>query len=146
MSHLNMKTYDLTPIDALAAEAYGPLVSQPSLQDTLGIWFVASLLLEEAGLVNEDGTVKTTPLMPEELVSRPVENSRAVTKAVESLCAFEASVDALLAAAASLEGDPATVIRQAAIPKSTFSNHMAGIYPTHPAIVRAAIRRSAQTL
>ncbi len=141
MSHLNMNTYDQTPIDALVAEAYGPLATTPSVQSTLAIWCVASLLLEDAALVNDDGTVKPTTLTADQLVTRPVEHDRAVKKTVESLCSFDASVDALLAAAASREGDSATRIREAAIPKSNWSNHMAGIQPVHPAIVRAAINR-----
>lgn len=142
MSHLNMQNNDHTPIDALVAEAYGPLANQPGLQDMLGIWFVASVLLEEANLVNDDGTVKSTPLTSEQIVSRPVDNSHAVKAVVERLIAFDASVDALLSAAAAVPGDPTTHIRESAIPKSTPSNYAGGIFPAHPAIVREAIRRS----
>jgi hypothetical protein len=141
MSHLNMDTYDQTPIDGLAAEAYGPLINNTSVQSTLANWFVASLLLEEAALVNDDGTVKTTTLTPDELVTRPVEHAAVVKKIIETLCNFDASVDALVAAAASRQGDSATRIREAAIPKDTMSNHRAGIHPVHPAIVKAALSR-----
>jgi hypothetical protein len=141
MNHLNMDNYELTPIDALAAEAYGPLVSTSRVENMLATWFGASLLLEEAGLVNEDGTIKPTPLTPDEIVTRPMDDTLGVKAAVASLCNFEASVAALLAAAASREGDPATRIRDAAIPKDSWANHRERIQPVHPAIVRAAIQR-----
>jgi hypothetical protein len=141
MNHLNMDTYELTPIDALAAEAYGPLVSTSRVENMLATWFGASLLHEEAGLVNEDGTIKPTSLTPDEIVTRPMDDTLGVKAAVASLCNFEASVAALLAAAASREGDPATRIREAAIPKDTWANHQARIQPVHPAIVRAALHR-----
>jgi len=51
MAHLDMDTRAQTPIDAYAEEAYGPLMSNSRVQFMLAIWFGASLMLEEAGLV-----------------------------------------------------------------------------------------------
>ena len=143
-SHLNAITSpDQTPIDDLVAEAYGPFASMSDVQTMLFVWFAASQLLDEAGLVNDDGSVRPTMMTPEDLVTRPTGEARWVKLTLSSLCTFDASVQALLAAAAEqTEADVATRVRKAALTPLHYKNDQAGILPIHPAIVRAALARA----